>query len=273
MNKLFFTLLASLTIAITSAQIKEGTVVYERKINMYRKITDEQMRAYVPEFKVSKHVLIFSDSTSMFKAVIETELPEQSNGTGQRMVFSMGSASEDDELYNDFKSLKSILKTELGAKTFIIDDSIKLQEWTLTGETKKIAGYTCKKAVSMQQVKTGGAMKVTFGGNENARIDSSKIANAPKIIEVEVVAWYAEALNSPSGPENYTGLPGVILQLDFNNGEIVYTAIELKKSIDKKELKEPTKGKKITQAEFKKLQKEMMNNMLNGGGGMIRIGN
>jgi hypothetical protein len=42
--------------------------------------------------------------------------------------------------------------------------------------------------------------------------------------------------------------------------------------VSKKELKEPTKGKKVTQDEFRKMQLAMMQNMQMGGGGMRTFG-
>ena len=48
----------------------------------------------------------------------------------------------------------------------------------------------------------------------------------------------------------------MILGLDVNKSEVVYTAV----SIDKKAVKAPTKGKKVNGAEFVKIQKEMMGN-------------
>jgi GLPGLI family protein len=90
--------------------------------------------------------------------------------------------------------------------------------------------------------------------------------------EVEVVAWYADDIVSPAGPENYGQLPGVILQLDVDNGGTVYTATEIKKTVDQKNLKEPKKGKVVTQQEYTKMMMDMMGN---GGmsiqGGSIRF--
>jgi len=70
---------------------------------------------------------------------------------------------------------------------------------------------------------------------------------------------------------NNIALPSqdVILQLDINDHETVYTATEIKSDVNKKELKEPSKGKKVTKDEFRKLQMDAMQNMnMPGGGGM-----
>ena len=49
----------------------------------------------------------------------------------------------------------------------------------------------------------------------------------------------------------------MILQIDINKEEFVTTAISIEKSADKKELKEPAKGKKVTAEEFAAKMKEL----------------
>jgi GLPGLI family protein len=36
----------------------------------------------------------------------------------------------------------------------------------------------------------------------------------------EIEAWYTEAIPTAAGPESFASLPGAILQLDINKGEI-----------------------------------------------------
>ena len=42
---------------LAMAQMKEGKIVYERKINMWRMITDPEMRTRIPEFRTSQFEL------------------------------------------------------------------------------------------------------------------------------------------------------------------------------------------------------------------------
>jgi GLPGLI family protein len=245
------------------AQLHEGVITYERKINMHRRIQDEQMKAMIPEFRTTKHVLLFSDSTSVYKAVPEDEMPEAGEGGG-RMVVRMGGAGDNAELYKNFAVGKSIESRDLGAKTYIIEDSIRPRNWKLTGETKTIMGYTCRKAVSTETMMTSGGIRVNMNGNNSA----SDTANRPKPKEVTVEAWYAEGITAPVGPESYGMLPGVILELDIDNGSMIYIATDIKKEVAKKDIKEPKKGKKITRKEFMEMQKELMGNP---GGRTIRF--
>ncbi len=268
MRKVLLSLTCLTGFLMANAQQKEGTIVFERKINMYKTITDEQMRAMMPEFRTSKHMLLFSDSISVYKAIPDDEAPDPfagGGGGGPRMIMRFGNDGGD--LYKNFSQSKSILSTELGGKNFLIVDSIKPQPWKLSMETKQILGQTCHKATRKIPAAVMGARMVTMGGPGAVTKDTTvQKPVAPK--DWEVVAWFADNLISPVGPESYGQLPGVILELDIDNGRTVYTAKEIKATVDAKELKEPKKGKVVTQEEYRKLMQQMMQNQ--GGPSMFR---
>jgi GLPGLI family protein len=238
------------------AQVHEGVIIYEQKVNMHRRIQDEQMKAMIPEFRTSKHQLLFSDSISVYKAVPEDEMPDAGGEGGGRMVIRMGSPGDNGELYKNFAEGRSIQSMDLGAQTFIISDSIKKRSWKLTGETKTILGYECRKAVSTETLMMGAGMRIVTNGNTT----NTDTSNRSKPKEVTVEAWYADGITAPVGPESYGMLPGVILELNVDNGAVVFSAVEIKKEVAKKELKEPKKGKKITREEFMKMQMQLMGN-------------
>jgi len=248
-------------------QVKEGMITYERKMDLYKTIPDEQFRAMMPQYRTSKHQLLFSDSSSVYKALAEEEAPDPFGGgpggpgPGPGMLFFGGG---DGVLYKNFTNGKSVESTELGAKTYLIQDSIQSQHWKLTGETKKIAGHNCFKAICKQTVLVpagNGPGRMMPPGNQMLEADTShKAPPSMQQKEIDIIAWYAEDLISPAGPENYGGLPGVILQLDRNNGETVYTAVDIKNLTSKKEMKEPVKGKKVSHDEYRKLIQELMMN-------------
>jgi GLPGLI family protein len=92
-----------------------------------------------------------------------------------------------------------------------------------------------------------------------------------------LVAWFTPQIPVATGPGSISGLPGMILKLDRNDGErvVVATSVELKE-IEKKTLKAPKKGKKVTQEEFQKIQDEKMKEMeeeFGGSGSRIIIRN
>jgi GLPGLI family protein len=264
MKKIFASLLV--LVSITSFGQNIGTVVYERKINMHRRITDEQMKAMIPEWRISKHQLIFSDSVSVYKTLPEAEAPDPfEGGGGRRMVFNMG-GGDGGVTFKNFSTSTSLMETDLGDKTYIVEDSIRQQGWKLSDETKTILGIVCKKATT-KIPGTRGGIRMQMGG-----APSRPATDTTRPPDVTVVAWYAESLITPVGPENYGNLPGLVLQVDVNNGETVYNAVDIKRTADNKELKEPKKGKRIPVVEFRKKQQDFMANQMQFGGGGIRIG-
>ena len=98
-----------------------------------------------------------------------------------------------------------------------------------------------------------------------------KKATTTSLQGMEVVAWYTEQISCPSGPELFGGLPGMILELNIGDGEIVYTPLEIINTSDPKLVKAPTNGKKITRKEFQKMMEEEFGANASGGGPVIRI--
>jgi GLPGLI family protein len=72
----------------------------------------------------------------------------------------------------------------------------------------------------------------------------------------------------PAGPEFQGQLPGLIIELDMNNGRTVYKATEISAKVSTDKIKEPKGGKRITNADFakerEKLMEEMRRNMPSG---------
>ncbi len=113
-----------------------------------------------------------------------------------------------------------------------------------------------------------------MGRNSGDTTNKSGAAITPK--ETEVVVWYTEDIAASVGPDNYSGLPGAILEVDMDNGANVTTATEVSSKYPKKELVQPTKGDIMNKAQFQDAMKKLMEDMQKGGGmgGMrIRMGN
>jgi GLPGLI family protein len=269
-------LLITLTTVTTSAtaQMKEGKISYERKINMHRNLPDPQMKSMVPEFRTDKFELIFNESVSLFRSVVDDEAPDPfanaggGGGGGMRMAFRMPTANT----YTDLAKQTQYEERAFFEKEFLIIDSLKQYKCKLSEETKTIAKQLCKKATTMitsPQMR----MRVSIGGGNNTDT-TANTPRAPK--ETELVVWYAENIPVSFGPDNYSGLPGVIMEIDQDNGATVTTAVEVSAKYPKKELVAPTKGDKMNRAQFQENMQKLMQDMQRGGGGMggmrIRVG-
>jgi len=255
---------------LAMAQMKEGKIVYERKINMYRMITDPEMRSRIPEFRTSQFELLFNEQASLFRTVPEDEAPDPfaNNGGdrgGQRFMFRMPETAT----YTNLTTQIQYESRGMFEKTFLIIDSLKPVQWKISEETKTIAKHVCKKAttsVPMQTMRIGGGRP---GGRNNAD-SAEKIPELPK--EQTVVVWYTEDIPASIGPDTFAGLPGAILEVDMDNGANITTAIEVATKYPKKELVQPTKGDQMNRAQFQEAMKKIMEDMQKGGGmGGMRI--
>jgi GLPGLI family protein len=224
-----------------AAVLKEGRVIYERKVDMYRRLEDESAKAMIPQYNTSKAELDFTGDVSIYKNIKEEEdvrdhAGDEGNG---RVMIRMGGG--DDQTYREPASGKMIQQKELGPRKYIIEDTLPKSNWHLEEGMRTIKGYACKKASTTNRQ----GMNIT--------------------------AWYAEDIQSSSGPDLFGGLPGLILELNVNNGEIVYSAIDiLTKDFDKSVVKAPSDGKKISGAEYRKMMEEQFG-VKPGGGATIRI--
>lgn len=222
-------------------QQNEGVVSYDQKYNIHKRLQVESMKAMVPEFRTIKMQLNIRGSESLFKAAEQpNEESENSdaNGNTVRMVFR----APQNETYRNYETQKSVELRELAGQKFLIEDTLRRMPWKLTGETKKVQGYDCMKATM-----------------------TNKANNQP------IVAWFTEAIPLPSGPAGFGGLPGLILEVDVNDSEILYTMSKIEfKKLTGNDLKTPSGGKKITDAEFTEKRDEFMKEM-GGQGGNIRI--
>lgn len=218
---------AALCVQSTIAQVKEGKVVYERKVNMHKRLPpeNENMKSMIPEFSTAKQQLVFAGDESLFSPVAEEEdIRDEAGQDGNRMVFRMNAGSS--ETYKNYNTATIMELRELGPKKYIIEDTLQKLAWKLSDDTLTLKGYHCKKAIG----------KSRQGDN--------------------VVAWYAEEIASPSGPEQFGGLPGLILQLDIADGWMLFTALDIQAGAGKQVVKIPSGAKKITRQEFQKMNDE-----------------
>ena len=93
--------------------------------------------------------------------------------------------------------------------------------------------------------------------------------------EITVTAWYAPEIPVSQGPENYYGLPGLILEVNDGKTVILCSKVVLN-SKEKVTIKPSTKGKVVTEKEYNKIvadKMEEMQKMNSGpGSGTFRMG-
>ncbi len=217
---------AFFTVSAQTQFIQFGKVEYEKKINQHKPLEDdkdnvwnvERMKA-IPKFVTDIYELRFNDKKCVYKLA-------RVNLDNKYMMWG-AKPSETDAIVNDLQNNIISSQKDIFENTYLIKDSSRNLEWKISDETREIAGFECRKAVT-------------------------KICDS-----VYVVAFYTDQIPISAGPENFGGLPGLILGLAVPRLYTTWFATKL-------ELVEPTvaqlsplqKGKKVTRIQLKaELQK------------------
>ena len=259
-----------------NAQMKEGKVLYERTTQMqlrnggYAQFGDgppPPPGEPRPAQRKDRFELSFANNQSIWESVPEIGENENFGGgvQGGPGLFVMTSDGGSDLSYHNFTAGKRIDEQELSGKKYIVENSIRKMAWKLTGETKTILGHTVQKATG-ERHGTRNVMTMENGEMKRQLIPDTTLVNA----------WIAMDIPVSAGPEQFQGqLPGLILELEMNNGRIVYRTLEISSKINPSSIKEPKGGKRITAAEFTKLRdkemEDMRRNMPTGGGRRIEL--
>ncbi len=264
MKNTCFALIALLSVQTLTAQQKEGMVTYERTMQLQLRIDDNShMEQMLPKTRVDKFELSFGNNQSLWKHVDEEVVPEEAGGGGMRI--SMIGPGMDDIIWCNFDAARKTEQRTMFDKKFLVADSIKKLNWKITGESKTILGHLCQQAIAQR-----------FGKRTMMNINNGVMERKETNDTTNIVAWFSTDIPVSAGPEVQGQLPGLILALDMNDGRMVYKALEISPKVNLASIKEPSKGKKVTQDEFRTETQKMMEEMQkNQGGGnrTFRISN
>jgi GLPGLI family protein len=266
----------------------EGKITYEQKINVHKRLPPEaeQMKAMIPEFQINKLELYFTPTTSLFKLAKPegNQLPSTEGGGGRGMM-RFGGMTQDAETFRDYENELVTESRELGPKRYLIDDTLRPLKWKLEEETMTINGFECRKATTTiqgfgmaagggnrggggqqaqagaQPARQGQAANADSSGNNGGQGRRDSTITRMMNEKQQVVAWYTEQIPTSAGPENYFGLPGLVLYVDIDNGTIVYSPVKLEPASKDVVVKAPTKGNKITRDEYRKLMQQQFQGM------------
>jgi GLPGLI family protein len=211
-----FVFLLQIASRSSDAQVLAGSIIYDHKVDVHVRMPPEMedMKARIPRFQTTKKELFFRTDFSLFKDF------EDDSQTRSGMFFRMSGGST---IRVDLEEMKYAERKTAFGEEFLIEGDSPFYPWKIAPETKKIAGYLCQRAWHIQQ-------------------DSS---------EKYVEAWFTPEIPVGIGPELYFGLPGAVLELDIQYGEINYTAVNISlKSPKGSELRLPKGGKKSTKEDY-----------------------
>lgn len=213
-----------------------GIIEYEKKCNMYALIRKEinknnedwlakpfeEYQKSNPQFKVLKSTLKFGNNKTLFTPVIDED--EKRNGW-----FDLQMATQFNTIYSDLNTDMSIAQKTVFEQTFLLKDTTRKINWKITDETREIAGYTCRRA------------------------------NAIVMDSIYVVAFYTDKILVTGGPESFTGLPGMILEVALPHENVSWIATKVTDiTIPEAEIVPPKKGKAVNKQSYKETLNKAM---------------
>jgi GLPGLI family protein len=225
---ILFTLSSNLLLAQNTHFTQNGTITFEKTINMYavfqKLITKDNESFLQPafesfkksqkQFKVLKSTLTFTNNKTLFTPIE----PETASGG----FFGGGPlANQVNTVFTDLNTSTSITQKNIFDDLFLVKDSTRKIKWKITGETRDIAGYTCRRA------------------------------NGLILDSIYVVAFYSDVIPVAGGPESFNGLPGMILGVALPHENVTWFATKVTDTpIEDKALTPPKKGKPVNSKEL-----------------------
>ena len=286
---------------LLNGQNFQGMAVYESKtstadfmkgMSTNREMTPEMQKQIEERMKKMferTFILNFDKTASIYKEEEKLDAPGGQQQGGRMMMSMMGGGGTH---YKNAKNKQYVVDKEFFGKEFLIKDSLPKYEWKLEGESKQIGNYTCFKATAVIKVSESDFRNFRFRNRNNEKEGVKKAETVKDTAKAKktnftddwempkenvITAWYCPEIPVNQGPENYWGLPGLILEVNDGKTVILCSKLVLN-SKEKVEIKPASKGKEVTQKEYdeivKKKMEEMreMNSGRGGQGGGFRMG-
>ena len=232
MKKLF--LLLAFTSIFTYGQIKTGRIEYGLVISDDKELEKGLMSEYFSDAK--KNAIYVSYSLDFNSTAMIFYKNKKMNGDNNNTAFSEAFSGVNGKLYKEKSS--DVILNELDDKMLghlILKKELN-PKWTLLKNTKKIQNYVCYEATAVIEIK-----------------------NSVGVFKRNVVAWYCPKIPVSYGPKGYSGLPGLILELQEKN--IIFGAKKITLNPANVIIVKPTKYKTVTEIEYQKMADKSMQDM------------
>jgi GLPGLI family protein len=213
-----------------------------------------------------EYTLGFTQSESNWKQVESLGSgPATASSSGAKIVIQTG--NENRLLYKNIGEQSYTKEEDLMGKPFLVQDSLRIYDWELTGNMKKIGEYEVQEAKYSRIIDS----KSFSMGMDEMELTKDTI---------NVTAWFAPQIPVSHGPADFWGLPGLILELQNEGMTYIADRIVLNPT-DPVAIEVPKKGQKISSKEYRDLEDEKMKDMMkryngkpgDGNGMEIRINN
>lgn len=278
MNRLIITLMMLLMVSATVvAQEFQGKAEYFSKyIFKSKKVVEDEVDKVAENKELNEAVkmamkkssektftLLFNKEEAVYEENEELEQPSKPT-SGFSISISMTGGGKK---YINTKEKVRLEEDEIFEKEFLIVEPLVKPDWKLVNESKKIGDYTCLKAELI--VPVSDLQKQDYQDFLKREERKPALFKMEEPTEKVIVAWYTPEIPLSFGPNNYWGLPGLILEINEENTVILCSKVVLN-SKSKVKVKRPNTGDKVSQKEFDAIQKKKMDSMRNEDGMIIQ---
>ena len=138
MKNLFLILFGILISVAGFTQITAGKIVFERRTNLEKKITEGRMKQMINEtnkIRTEQFELFFNDTCSIFKPILSDEADQLAWTTSKNTILQNFTTNE-----------KLSILSVMGQPIYVKDENTK-RNWQITENKRKIANYDCYKAI------------------------------------------------------------------------------------------------------------------------------
>lgn len=271
LRKLTVVILICLVALPIYAQKIQGVATYQTKttIDLSRfnrggqQMTEQrkkQIMERMKNFLEKEYTLTFNNEESFYKEEEKLAAPGQGGGWGGG--FTQGG------IYKNTATKAYARENNMMGKTFLVKDTINALEWELVKESKMIGQYPVFKAVATRDIEAN--MWSRMGRRARAaqkanakKTDSTATTQEPEEDEPTtetITAWYTPMIPASHGPDEFGGLPGLILELSTNNTTMLCTKVVLNPK-EEVIIDVPSKGKEVSRAEYVAIVEEKAKEM------------
>jgi len=222
--------------ALTSQQTS-GTIEYGRTQDWVKIMSN---LPYMTQEEIDRQRLTWGKNTGRSSPYILYFNEDESLYTYKEQTNENGYSWKRDDfvLIRDYEDKTIHDKLDFLGRTYVFKEEAPKYRWKILNEIKEVAGYLCMKAETVDTVK-----------------------------DIKIYAWFTDQIPVYGGPEGFYGLPGMILGLDYNDGDVIIEAKTVEFSDEKVELPIPKKidkGRTLTIAEKNKRAKEYIAEAIEG---------
>lgn len=228
MRKLIFVLFITCLANLNAQVITSGKVTYMETVKMKIDLgnMDPEMAKLIPQSQSFAREMLFDKTQSLYRNQNIDQDKEITSGSENRQMKLVFKAPES-TFYTDITAKNYLHSAQIFDKTFLIVDELPKRKWQIMPDQKIILEQLCQRAISVE--------------------DSST-----------VTVWFAPKIPVSAGPNDLSGLPGLVLAAEIPETNRTIMATKIDALPEGFKFEKPTKGDKVNKAEFTKIREEKM---------------